>query len=262
MQNAVTINQVQALETLAKHATSSKFFNNLGGQAGIFCIAMYAQELGLPPMQCLFGGMNNIQGKIELSPRLMNSMIRKAGHKVEVLICDANQCELKGTRADTKETLKVGFSIEDAKRAGIYKAGGAWTKYPDDMCFKSALSKLARRLFADVISTAYIEGEIDSDRSAKQFPAQEDESQEAEVEPIAELKSETLISGEECEFLHSKIPPQDREYHGELMRFFKLKLGLEQCEDFTDIPAKHLAQIQDAINKRNEKLLAEETAVN
>jgi hypothetical protein len=47
-------------------------------------------------------------------------------------------------------------------------------KYPEDMLYNRALSRLARRLFADVIGTSYIEGEIrEAIECEKQLPQAE-----------------------------------------------------------------------------------------
>lgn len=164
--------EVRSIEVMAKHAVDSKYVEKLGGYAGVFSIAMYARELGIPVMTALFGGMANIMGKIQISPQLMNAMIRKAGHKLEIDSTDA-RCIIKGTRKDTGESCSTSFSVEEAKKAGIYKSGGGWEKYPSDMCFARALSRLARRLFPDVIGMAYVEGEIEEDRPHKQ-PRNED----------------------------------------------------------------------------------------
>src|ERR1043165_6977151 len=69
---------------MAEKASKSPFFSKMGGEGGILSIILFARELGLPPMQCLFGGTSNINGKIEISARLMNSMIRNAGHKLNI----------------------------------------------------------------------------------------------------------------------------------------------------------------------------------
>jgi hypothetical protein len=50
--------------------------------------------------------------------------------------------------------------VSDAQKAGLVKPGGGWTKWPKDMCFARALSRLARQLFSDVIGIGYVEGEI------------------------------------------------------------------------------------------------------
>jgi hypothetical protein len=157
----ITPETIQSLEVLADHAFSSKHFEKLGGKAGIFCIAMYALELGLPPMTCLFGGMRPVLGNIELSPRLMNGMIRKAGHRIEIQECTNEKCTIKGVRHDTKEEYFTSFTMQEARSAGLVRSGGGWEKYPSDMLFARCLSRLARRLFPDIISSAYVDGEID-----------------------------------------------------------------------------------------------------
>ena len=183
----VTVEQVKALETISEHAFNSKHFEKLGGKAGLFCIAMYAQELGLSPMQCFYGGMSNILGKIELSPRMMNSMIRKAGHKIRILQSTNEVCTLRGERCDTQESYECSYTAEEAKRAGLYRAGGGWDKYPSDMLFVRCMSRLARRLFADVISTAYIEGEVSEEGPLMEETKVYDAPQEAVVieDPIS-----------------------------------------------------------------------------
>jgi hypothetical protein len=154
-----TQEEVKAIEVMAKQAVESKYVEKLGGYAGVFSIAMYARELGVPIMSALFGGMSNIMGKITIAPQLMNAMIRKRGHKLKI---DSNdvRCIIEGVRKDTGESCTVSFSVEDARKAGLYKDNGGWAKYPSDMCFARALSRLARRLFPDVIGMAYVEGEL------------------------------------------------------------------------------------------------------
>ncbi len=155
-----TNDEIRAIEIMSKHAQESKFFNNLNGYGGIFSIAMFARELGLPVMQCLFGGMTNIQGKIEIAPRMMNAMIRKAGHQINIIKSDDEICTLKGVRKDTNETYECSYAIGDATKAGLTQKQN-YKNYASDMLFARCLSRLARRLFADVIGSAYVEGEIE-----------------------------------------------------------------------------------------------------
>ena len=156
--------ELRSYQLIAKQAQNSKFFDKLGGEGGILSIMLFARELGLSPMTCLFGGMSNIQGKIEISPRMMNSMIRKAGHSIKVEASD-KVCTMTGKRSDNGDECTVIYTIEEAARAGLVKNGTPWEKYPSDMLFARCMSRLARRLFADVISTAYVDGEIDEEKT-------------------------------------------------------------------------------------------------
>jgi hypothetical protein len=182
-----TQEEVKAIEVMAKQAVESKYVEKLGGYAGVFSIAMFARELNIPIMSALFGGMANIMGKITIAPQLMNAMIRKAGHKLKI---DSNdqRCIIEGTRKDTGEKCEVSFSLEDARKAGLVKPNGGWEKYPSDMCFARALSRLARRLFPDVIGMAYVESEIEDDEERSKETVEEVETVEAEADSLIAFK--------------------------------------------------------------------------
>lgn len=185
-----TQEEVKAIEVMAKQAVESKYVEKLGGYAGVFSIAMYARELGVPIMSALFGGMANIMGKITIAPQLMNALIRKRGHKLKIDSTD-QRCIIEGIRKDTGESCSVSFSVEDAKKAGIYKDNGGWAKYPSDMCFARALSRLARRLFPDVIGMAYVEGEIDEkdkEEEINQSINQIKPSESSEIDMMTQFK--------------------------------------------------------------------------
>lgn len=151
--------EFQILHTLSKTASMSGLYSSVGSPEKIFMILLAARELGVPPLQALNGGIWNIQGKIEISARLMNSMIRRQGHSIKVVECNSQRCILEGKRADNGDSFTAQFSMEDAAKAGL--AGrSTWKSYAEDMLYSRAMSRLARRLFSDVIGTAYVEGEI------------------------------------------------------------------------------------------------------
>lgn len=152
--------EMMVYHTMAEQAVSSKMYKGIGDKAGVMMIMLSARELGIPPMQALNGGINIIQGKVEISARMMNALIRKAGHQIITKECTDTSCTLLGVRWDTGETHTTSFTMADAQKAGLIKSGGGWTKFPKDMCFARALSRLARQLFSDVIGIGYVEGEI------------------------------------------------------------------------------------------------------
>jgi hypothetical protein len=152
--------EMAVYETMANQAVSSKMYKGVGEQAGVMMIMLAARELGIPPMSALNGGLNIIQGKVEISARMMNALIRKSGHQINVKESTETKCTLVGRRCDTGESLEASFSVAEAQKAGLVKPGGGWMKWPKDMCFARALSRLARQLFSDVIGIGYVEGEI------------------------------------------------------------------------------------------------------
>jgi hypothetical protein len=197
-----TKDDLSIIQTLTKYAVDSKYFEKLGGAGGVMSIMLYAKELGICPMTALFGGMRNVQGKIEVSPQQMNAMIRRAGHKIIEVELTNSSCTLKGVRKDTGETINVTYTIEDAKRAGIYKDGGGWTKYPQDMLFARAITRIGRRLFADVIGTMYVAGEVDEVEEATVLDEEESrpplisniEAEIIDVKPKASISMDEALS--------------------------------------------------------------------
>lgn len=152
--------EMMVYQVMADQAVESKMYRGIGDKAGVMMIMLAARELGIPPMQALNKGLNIIQGAVEISARMMNAMIRRAGHSIKIIKSDDITCTLEGKRSDNGDTATVTYGIEDAKKAGLVKVGGGWTKNPTDMCFARALSRLARQLFSDVIGIGYVEGEI------------------------------------------------------------------------------------------------------
>lgn len=155
--------EIQILQTIAKTASSSGLYAGVGNEQKILMILLAAQELGIKPMMALNGGIWNIQGKIEISARLMNSMIRRAGHSIIIKEINNQRCVLEGKRIDSGDHFIAQFTIEEAQRAGL-TGRDVWRKYTEDMLYARAMSRLARRLFPDVIGMAYVEGEIGSPR--------------------------------------------------------------------------------------------------
>ncbi len=123
------------------------------GQEGIFAIVAKARGLNISPMDALNGGLYYVQGKVGMSSEMMATLIRKQGHSVVKDAKSTNDiCILHGKRADNGDTWIISFSIDDAKRAGLFK--NMYEKYPGVMLYNRAMSMLARQLFPDVIKGA------------------------------------------------------------------------------------------------------------
>jgi len=161
--------ELMVFNTISKQAADSKMYNHYGGQAGIMMTILAARELGIPPMLAINGGISNINGKLEISARLMNAMMRRAGIKISIKESTDERCTLIGQRGEGGDRAEVCYTINDAKLAGLIKSGGGWVKNPKDMCFARAISRLARQIAPDIIGGCYIEGEIKATESAPQF---------------------------------------------------------------------------------------------
>lgn len=212
--------EFQMFQTIAKSAQASGLYQ--GDANKIFMVILAAHELGIPPVMALNKGLWNIQGSIEISARLMSGMIRRKGHLLTIR-GDNISCSVIGKRCDTGEVHEEIFTIEMAKQAGLIRLNrdgspGMWMKYPEDMLYNRALSRLARRLFADVIGTAYVEGEVREALNEKELAQVEcveiTQPEEPKCEKITQEQLDTFLElakqaddiciGNMCKYLESK----------------------------------------------------------
>lgn len=159
--------ELQSYRIIAEVAASNPYWKKVGGSgtpesivATILSVMLLARELGISPIQSISGGINNINGKFEISARLMNQLIRRHGHKLAIKMSTDTICVIWSKRKDTGEEHEEKYTIEEAQRSGLIKEGSAWRKVPTDMLFARCISRMARRLYADCIGGCYVEGEL------------------------------------------------------------------------------------------------------
>lgn len=162
------------------------------GSEGIFAIVQKARAVGVNPLDALNGGMYFVRGKVEMTSTMMNDLIRRKKHSItKDKNSDDKICILHGKRIDNGDTWCESFSIEDAQKAGIYQ--NQWIKYPKDMMFARALSRLARQLFPDVIKGCYVEQEISQALEARiESPEKIEELVEMTAHEIKEKVEENI----------------------------------------------------------------------
>lgn len=188
------LGDIEQTQHAVKKLLQTKHYQALG-EAGIFAVIQKAKSLKISAVDALGGGLYFTNGKVGMSAEMMNTLIRSHGHSItKDSKSNDTICILHGKRVDNGDTWTESFSIEDAKRAGIYKDATPWGKYPRNMCFNRALSNLARQLFPDVIKGCY---EIDELKSIEEKPASPiNYSRQAttEVEMIVELTEEDIAA--------------------------------------------------------------------
>lgn len=159
-------------------------------QALVIC--WKGHELGIPPLQA-FSSISIVKGKPCLSSELMLALIysRLPGAKVTFTKSTNLECSVTMQRPHG-EPQTFGFTMEDAKRAGIVVSDGAWAKYPAAMLRARAISAGARAVFPDSIMGCFTPEEMGSDIielepedavTMKAAPVNEDAEPEMEEEP-------------------------------------------------------------------------------
>lgn len=167
--------ELMVYETWAKNAAESQMYRSVGKESAIMMIMLAAREYGIGPAQALNGGLHIIEGKVELSARMMSALIRRSKHVMKILESTDKKCVVYGKRSDTGEEHTATFTIEEAQQAGLIKDKGGWKKAPIDMLYARAISRLSRQLFSDVVGIGYVDGEIERVEAKNEFNDQSNE---------------------------------------------------------------------------------------
>lgn len=242
-QSQDTIIELQNTNKLCDMLMQTPHYKRLGHE-GIYAIVAKAKSIGACPMDCLNGGMYYVKGKVELSAAMMNQLIRQHGHCItKDKQSNDSVCILHGKRKDTGDVWMESFSIEEAKRAGIYS--GVWQRYPRDMLFARALSRLARQLFPDVIKGCYVEGEIKGNFND---PVVEENYSEEKEESYVDT-----ITQQEATYIEQLIDGDD-EYKNRLLNFL---VENHKTNQISEMPRSLYDKILPPILKRYEKRMQE-----
>lgn len=138
--------------TLAKAMMVPREYRNK--PADIVAAALIGRELGMSPMMSL-QNLHVIEGRPTLKAQTMVALVRAAGHSITTRELRADDgtflgVECHGQRKDTGDEETASFTMTDAQTAQLAQKDN-WRKYPDQMCYARAVSKLCRRLYPDVI---------------------------------------------------------------------------------------------------------------
>lgn len=151
-----------------------------GNIAAVMMVGIHGSQLGLPFMTALqqvvpVNGLMSIKGDGAKS-LILNSGVVKPGSWKETeegsLTNGTYAVTISAERIDNGEKLSRSFSVEHAKKAGLWVTDemlkaqdgykwkkSSWYKYPDRMIKYRALGFLARDLFPDVMAGTYTEEE-------------------------------------------------------------------------------------------------------
>lgn len=120
-----------------------------GNAAAVAAAVLYGREVNLPPMASLTS-IHVVKGKPSLSAEAMRGLVLAAGHDITIRETNSTRCILAGRRRGSDEWTEIGFTMDDAKRAGLQ--GGNWSKYPTEMLMARATTRLCRAIFPDAIA--------------------------------------------------------------------------------------------------------------
>ena len=124
----------------------------------ILAAILYGRDLGISATNAL-QHIIVIEGKATADAQLIGMLVRRAGHRLEDKTTD--QASTVTITRDDGTIHTVTFTMADAQRAGLVRAGGAWTKYPAAMLYARALTACARKGAQDALmGTIYTPEEL------------------------------------------------------------------------------------------------------
>lgn len=244
---SLVMSELKSTHELCQMLMKTPHYSKLGPE-GVFAIVETAKSLNIDPRQALSGGLYYVKGKVEMSARMMNSLIRAQGHSItRDRKSDDTICILHGKRANNGDTWSESFSIQDAQRAGLTN-NPVWRNFARDMLFARALSRLARQLFPDIIGNVYVEGEISLD------PNISTRSTATYEEPKA-IESSLLASNEEIQAL-DEIIGDDEAYRQSVLKFLVKNCNAQTLYDmpkpvYEKVLVRALKNKKDREEKRN-----------
>lgn len=134
-------------------ATARLLPKDFAGNPGNCLLAIeLAESLDVHPM-VVITGVHIMNGKITDSAGLIGSLVRRAGHKLRVVLADDQQSATATLiRSDDPDfTYSNTFTIEDARRANLLK-NATWNAYGPAMLKARAMTQVARDGAPDAIA--------------------------------------------------------------------------------------------------------------
>lgn len=153
---------------LAVDMHNSRMFTGYGGPEGVLATVMVGRELGIPAMSAL-RNIHVIEGKHSLSSALMVALVLRSGlaEFFEAVEFSDTAATFETKRVGARNPVKLTYTIEMAKTAGLAKPNSNWTKNPMAMCIARAQAMLARLVYPDLLAGLYTPEEMTEIRDAK-----------------------------------------------------------------------------------------------
>lgn len=147
----LTPNVWEMVQAVAPAMYKSRLFGVTSPEAAM-AIMIKGYELGMG-LTASFEFVQVVEGKPALSPRGMLAMIHQHSDLVEVKVKESTDksCTVWMKRKDTDFEFETTWTIEDAKKAGVYKPNSGWDKYPANMLRWRAIGFCADVVCPDLI---------------------------------------------------------------------------------------------------------------
>jgi hypothetical protein len=245
------MNDLVALQSISKELAQSRLHAHRNPADVLFVISV-GEHLGLNAATALMN-IYNVNGmptmKADLKLALAKRHPEYAGCEIDA---NAERCIVKMRRKAenrTEEAITSTFTIDDAKRAGLFPKKDNWRMYPQRMLKARAISYAVNDLFPDIVFGMLSSEEAqDIDRHTEKTMATEYEVIESEAETIdqqertddefAEIMAAT--QGIMRKLVENKIDGFDNEVrrHSSIQKHLGCGM-IAECTNFHDLYEYH-----------------------
>lgn len=191
-----------------------------GKPSDVLAILLYGQDLGLSPMQAV-SGIYVVEGRPSLAAQTWLALVRKAGHRVEVIEHSGDACTVKVVRGDTGESHTATFTLADAVQAGRVQIregkpyarsdkGKAlpWELHTKQMLLARAVSMCCRFIAPEVAFGFMVPDEVEEIAEREQVEASR---VDATPEPAKPADVAAVVGEIEAEFVEEQPAAQGRQ---------------------------------------------------
>lgn len=141
---------LEQIQAIAPMVHASRLFGVASPEQAA-TIMIKGAELGLPPTAA-FEMIHLIQGKPSISPRGALALVYQCGLLESMEITEKPDVCTVTMKRRGGFSYTASWSIDDAKRAGLWKKDGAWEMYPANMMRWRAIGFVLDVLFPDVLA--------------------------------------------------------------------------------------------------------------
>ncbi len=148
---------MEAVYWYAKRAIDSRaYLKKFSNEDAALMAIMRGKDYGMT-MSMSLETLNIIEGKIALPASYMATLCRKNPNCEYFDIVDEGEdfCTVETKRKSDGKAFKVTFTMQMAIDAKLVKPNGNWEKWKPDMLYSRAVSRLARRVWAESLNGAY-----------------------------------------------------------------------------------------------------------
>lgn len=150
----------QLAEWLSKSSLLPK--DLIGKPQDVLIVMMKGRELGLKPMQA-FGSISVINGKAVCEAVLLAALVKSSPLCDYFTLIESTDAKATfETKRIGKQPVRMSFTIEQAKTAGLYPGKDNWKNYPAAMLRARATSHLCKAEWQDVILGLTTPDEVES----------------------------------------------------------------------------------------------------